>query len=128
MNQTLAHLLGDYVLQNDWEALNKTSRWLPAFTHAAKYTAAFLPVTKSPKALAVIGGTHLLIDHYRVAIPLSWAKNQIGVPQDYRYEYSRDNAGYAQDKPAWMSVWLMIIADNTLHMLINDWAVKRWSK
>lgn len=29
-------------------------------------------------------------------------------------------------KPAWMSVWLMIAADNTLHLAVNRWALRRW--
>lgn len=44
MKELIAHLIGDYVLQNHWEATKKTEATLPAVTHAVKYTAAFLPV------------------------------------------------------------------------------------
>jgi hypothetical protein len=32
--------------------------------------------------------------------------------------------GYAPDKPVWMAVWLMIICDNTMHILCNALALK----
>jgi len=126
MNELLAHLVGDYILQNNWEAQNKTKKWLPALSHVVKYTAAFVPVTRNWKALAIIGGTHLVLDHYRVAIPLSWAKNNILVPSEEKYDYTRDNAGYAPETPPWLSTWLMIITDNTLHMIINHVAIERF--
>ena len=34
MSWLLAHLVGDYVVQSDWMALNKTARWSPAIAHA----------------------------------------------------------------------------------------------
>lgn len=36
----LGHLVGDYLLQNNWMAGNKTSRWLPCYTHCLIYTLA----------------------------------------------------------------------------------------
>lgn len=44
MTQLLAHLFGDYVLQNHWMALNKTQRWWPAIVHATLYMLPFLIV------------------------------------------------------------------------------------
>jgi len=32
--------------------------------------------------------------------------------------------GYHQDRPVWLAVWLMIIADNTLHLICNGLALK----
>jgi hypothetical protein len=32
--------------------------------------------------------------------------------------------GYHKDVPAWMSVWLMIAADNGIHLAINYTALK----
>jgi hypothetical protein len=31
--------------------------------------------------------------------------------------------GYADDVPPWMAVWLLIIADNVLHIAINTAAI-----
>lgn len=33
------------------------------------------------------------------------------------------STGYHKDVPPWLSVWLMIIADNTLHLAINAFAI-----
>jgi hypothetical protein len=33
--------------------------------------------------------------------------------------------GYPPDRPAWMAVWLLIVADNTMHLMIN-YAAIRW--
>jgi len=127
MKELLAHLTGDYVLQNSWEAEEKVNSNLPALSHAVKYTAAFLPLTRNPKALVVIGGTHFVLDRFRLAKQLVWAKNQIGVPAKYRYKFSDSVAGYHKDNPIWLSTWLMIIADNTTHMLINNWALRKFN-
>lgn len=124
MKRLLAHLMGDYILQTHHEAVEKTNSWLPAATHAAKYTAAFLPLTRSPKALAIIGGSHVVLDHYRLAKHAVWFKNQFA-PEKYRPE-NLDNAGYPKETPAGLAMALMIVADNTIHMLINEWALDKF--
>jgi hypothetical protein len=119
----LAHLAGDYLLQTHHQATEKTRAWGPALAHAATYTAAYMPVTRSPKALAVIGVTHAVIDRYRLARHVVWAKNQLA-PASYRPPHTA--TGYPEDTPPWLAVWLMIAADNTLHLLLNRWALARW--
>lgn len=119
----LAHMLGDYVIQSDWMALEKTKRWLPAVAHAVSYGLPFLVVTRNPLALVVIVVTHAVIDHYRLARHVVWAKNLLA-PRSYRHPWSEcSGTGYHQDRPAWMAVWLMIIADNTMHVVINSLAI-----
>lgn len=116
----LAHLFGDYIAQSHWMATEKTKRWWPAIAHAATYTACYLPVTRSIPALLVIGGTHTVIDRYRLARHLIWAKNQLGPA---RYRNGHTATGYAEDVPPWLAVWLLIACDNTLHLAINTAAV-----
>lgn len=120
----LAHLAGDYLLQNDWMANEKTKRWLPAIVHGLVYSLPFLLITQSPWALLVIAGTHIVIDRFRLAKHFIWASNQI-VPRGFRYSWSeaKANAGYSASKPAWMSTWLMVIVDNSIHLLINTAAI-----
>ena len=119
----LAHLVGDYLIQSDWMANEKTKRWWPAIAHGVTYTLPYVVVTQSLLALLVIAGTHIIIDHYRLARHISWAKNQL-VPAAYRSKWADCIAtGYTPDKPAWMAVWLMIISDNTIHLLINTASV-----
>lgn len=116
----LAHLVGDYLIQSHWMATQKTSRMWPAIVHGVTYTLPYVFVTQSLTALAIIASTHVIIDRYRLAKHVVWAKNQIG-PKSSRPPHTA--TGYADDVPAWMSVWLLIIADNTLHLLINTAAI-----
>lgn len=120
----LAHLVGDYILQSEWMAKEKTKRWFPAWAHAVTYGLPFLFVTQSPAALAVIVVTHAIIDHYRLARHVVWVKNFVA-PKSYWHPWSEcSGTGYHKDRPPWMAVWLMIIADNTIHLLINVAAVR----
>jgi hypothetical protein len=115
----VAHLFGDYVFQTHWMATQKTSAWPPALWHGLFYTLPFLIATHSLAALLVIGLTHVIIDRYRLARHLAWFKNQFA-PKAFRPERSElKTTGYPADTPPWMSVWLMIICDNAVHIAIN---------
>lgn len=116
----LAHLVGDYLIQSHWMAVEKTSRWWPAIAHGLTYTIPYLLVTQSVLALLVIAGTHIVIDRFRLAKHVVWAKNQLA-PKPFRPDHTA--TGYPENTPPWMAVWLLIIADNTLHLLINFAAV-----
>lgn len=116
----LAHMVGDYLIQSDWMAQEKTKRWWPAIAHAITYGLPFLLITQSPLALLVIVGTHAIIDHYRLARHVVWFKNQLA-PRAFRPAHTA--TGHAADRPDWLAVWLLIIADNILHVLINIAAV-----
>lgn len=119
----LAHLVGDYLIQSHWMANEKTKRWWPAWAHALTYGLPYLFVTQSPLALATIVITHAVIDRYRLVRHVVWAKNLLA-PKAYRHPWSECSAsGYPSDTPPWLAVWLMIIADNTLHLIINTAAV-----
>lgn len=113
----IAHLIGDYVLQSHWMATEKTKRWLPAVAHAVSYGLPFLLLTQSVIALAVIIGTHAVIDRYRLARHVVWAKNQLA-PAAHRPGHTA--TGYPDDTPPWLAVWLLIICDNTIHIVINS--------
>lgn len=116
MEIILAHLVGDYLIQSNWMATRKTSAWWPAVLHGLTYTIPFLLITQSPWALLSIGGTHVVIDRYRLARHLVWLKNLVG-PRDSRAGHTA--TGYPDGTPVWLATWLMIIADNTIHLLIN---------
>lgn len=122
----LAHLVGDYLLQTDWMSKNKTSRWWPAIVHGVVYAIPFLFITQSIPALLVIAGTHVVIDRFRLAKHLVWFKNQFA-PKASRYAWKGEDfdpaSGYPKSTPDFLAVWLMIIADNTLHLIINLAAV-----
>ena len=120
-DQIVAHLVGDYVIQSDWMANEKTKQSVAAGAHAITYTLPFALITQSALALGIICGTHFIIDRWRLARYVVWLKEQ---PWPGRRPWSECTAtGYAPEKPAWMSVWLMIWADNTLHIIINGVAI-----
>lgn len=119
----LAHMLGDYVIQNHWMATQKTSKWFPAIAHGVTYTVPFFFLaTQSWLALFVICSTHIVIDRYRLAKYVVWFKNQFA-PKKFRPAVTA--TGYADDVPAFLSVWLMIILDNLIHLAINYFAILR---
>lgn len=153
--QLVAHTVGDYVLQSDWMATTKTKKSAAAIAHALSYTICFLPLAASwadlgwdPKtwlpqsvrwwAILVILVTHFIIDRWRLARYVCWAKNflapkhiEVLYPEGHpeagkTKEWIRNlpwaecsGTGYDPGRPAWMSVWLMIIADNTMHVFCN---------
>ncbi len=122
MIQLVLHLLGDYVTQSDWMANTKTKSTWAAFVHASIYSAPFFLIG-SVKAIAVIWATHLLIDRFRLARYIVFAKNFLGWPWPAWEDCKA--TGYPSARPAWMAVWLLIAADNTMHLAIN-WAALRW--
>lgn len=122
-DQLVLHALGDYVLQSDWMATTKTTKSIAALAHVVTYTLPFLLVTRSPAALAVILVTHFVIDRWRLARYACWLKNWLG-PAGSNFPWSECvGTGYHKDRPPWMSVWLMIIADNTAHVICNGLAL-----
>lgn len=190
MTQLLAHLFGDYIFQSDWMAQGKTKRSWPALAHALLYSLCFVPLCWHPdtfswaiqqmdtiyieriwqsvnvfhwKALLAIFCTHFLIDRFRLARYVVWAKNWMGPwkhwanmsvssahglnrgehlwmaredvtmssPEIFQWHYSPTlplwacPTGYPPTTPIWLSTWLLIIADNTLHLAIN-YAALRW--
>lgn len=125
-DQLVAHAIGDYILQSDWMANEKTKKSFAAIIHAICYTLPFvwLAPTMSWSAWAVMAGTHFLIDRFRLARYVCYAKNWFSSSK-WWYPWADCNAtGYHKDRPAWMAVWLMIIADNTMHVCINAAALK----
>lgn len=117
-DQILAHLVGDYILQSHWMAQNKAKQSVAAAVHAVTYTLPFAFITLSPTALALICGSHFLVDRFRLARFVVWAKN------GYAFSGQPVTAtGYHDDVPPWLSVWLLIIADNTLHLICNGAAL-----
>lgn len=122
-DQLICHALGDYVLQSDWMATHKTSRASVALLHALTYSLPFLALGPSLGAWLVIVLTHAAIDRYRLARYVVWAKEHLAPRRPP--PFAECPTGYPQDKPAWLAVWLLIAADNTMHVLING-AALRW--
>lgn len=141
-DQLVAHAVGDYILQSDWMATEKTKKNLAALVHGIVYTLPFLFLIQVWWALVVIAGTHAAIDRWRLAKYVCYAKNFLAPPRTIDNERQTtpggrvilvpkvtgiwwrswkecSGNGYPAEKPVWMTTWLFIIADNVMHVLIN---------
>lgn len=148
MEQLILHLIGDYGTQSQWMSDNKVKATWPALCHATVYSLPFFLIG-SPMAVFVIWITHFLIDRFRIAKYLVYAKNQFFSPAmsdlllGERYfgsklEMEEQDAlapqfdkwedcsatGYHKNLPPFLALWLMIALDNTLHLTINYLALK----
>lgn len=152
MVQLLLHLCGDYILQSDWMAQNKTKASWPAAVHATLYSLPFFFVFRPTLiAFLTILVTHFFVDRFRLARYVVWGKNlmgpwyrpvlifwgaglQHGTATAERTRHwvfacpmpplAECPTGYPANTPVWLSTWLLIIADNTLHLTINYLALR----
>lgn len=84
-----AHMVGDYVLQTNEEAIRKTEELKPLLTHVAKYMAAFVPVVLSSNAswkrrtlfIVFTAYLHFATDRRRWASGKAWSPKPILVDQ-----------------------------------------------
>jgi len=139
----LCHFVGDFYLQSDWMALNKNKKTFNCLVHVLFYTACFLVLTTSWKALLFIGGTHFIIDRFPAFLKrLIWWRNHFptGVYPSFQH---CNTTGYYDDSPYnsytrgpknevnelykkygrprhfFITIWLYIIHDNLLHLTCN---------
>lgn len=99
----MGHLVGDFLLQTNWMARYKTSRWDALLAHSAVYTvsvaaAAWLDgVVLGLVALALLLVSHAWLD--RRTFERWWARRIGGVTR-------------AEDQ------WLVIVMDQVFHLLV----------
>ncbi len=119
--QIFFHLVGDYILQSDWMAKNKTTNSFACGLHVLFYSVPFwFFFSPSLAAIGVISISHFLIDRFRLARYVVFVKNYIGVNKPWS---ECQATGYPPETPVFMSVWLLIIADNIIHIAINAFAL-----
>lgn len=117
MLQILLHLIGDYLLQNDWMAAHKArfnlQGWLACSVHCILYTIPFC-FFFTIETCAIILVSHFLIDKFQLALYwirfINWRKHST-------------NYGFSTKKPEWVALWLFIITDNSFHLIINYAAI-----
>lgn len=108
----IGHLVGDYILQNDWQALNKKKQCLPLAVHVALWTLSVMLFSgwmrlEWPQFVAVIlvlAWTHAIQDHTDI-IP-KWM----------------DLIGQKQFRTGPCAPWSIIVVDNVWH-IVTLWAV-----
>lgn len=104
----LAHFVGDYLLQNGWQAFGKAKgNFLnaPLIVHCLLYTLPFAPVMYfsgvSLYWLALVFGTHMVIDRrWPVVNFLKWKEGKL---HDSSFE---------------PPFWLVIMVDQIFHILV----------
>tara|TARA_R100001198_G_scaffold88437_1_gene64127 strand:+ start:222 stop:602 length:381 start_codon:yes stop_codon:yes gene_type:complete len=124
MAQLLLHLIGDYLLQSGWMAANKAKSHFAAFVHALVYSLPFLLIRPSLNAWLVIFITHFFIDRYSLAKRVAIIKNYLAPRKHWPKNGDLSDFGYHKCTPEFLAMWLLIITDNTLHLLINFVALK----
>lgn len=120
-DQLVAHAVGDYLLQSEWMAREKTRRSFAALVHCLTYVLPFLLLTQNPFTIAIIAGTHFVIDRWHLARYVAWAKNRPW-PGSVAWSQCRET-GFSPDTPSWLAGWLVIIVDNIMHVVINGLAL-----
>ena len=121
MEQLLAHLAGDYILQSHDMATNKSKSSSWCLYHAFTYTIPFLFLTQNIESLFWVCIGHFIIDRfglarYTVKLKNIWLGDLTKLNESETYN---TNTGYPKETPDYMSIWLYIITDNTLHLIWN---------
>jgi len=138
----LCHIIGDFWLQSDWMAMNKSKKSWNCLVHVLIYTSMFLFLTASWKALLFIGVTHFILDRWHFILKRAiWWRNHFPTFDYAPFEYC-DTTGYYDDSPYnsakkdevmdkfvvtrygkprlfFITMWLYIFQDNTLHLICN---------
>ena len=130
----LGHLVGDYLLQNQWMALNKSKNtmlgWIAAFVHAVSYTCAVCLIMWNwdPLWIILVFNSHFWIDkfalgeRYKKLIGSSTLKEFV-----HRHEQGLDSIHIYDDKPeitrreiieGGFAALTYTITDNTMHILL----------
>lgn len=102
MNIILGHLIGDYLFQSDWMALNKKKSNLEGFVaciiHCTIWTISMMIFIGSNNILLALGLflSHILLDRTNLVV---WYLNTFKIMPN-------------------PTMWKIIIVDNTLHLLM----------
>lgn len=105
----IGHLVGDYLLQNDWMALNKKKQILPCLVHCLLWATAVVAFSGwwSASVFAVLLATHFFQDHTNI---IMWWMTRVNRQQQFA------------TGPC--SPWSIIVVDNVWH-IVTIWAVWR---
>jgi hypothetical protein len=99
MHWICAHLIGDYIIQNDWMAQNKKKHFFPCLIHCLTYIIPFLFCHLSWLQLILIALQHYIIDRTTF---VGWFLEVKG-------------SKMFRDGP--LSPWSGVVTDNILHIL-----------
>lgn len=105
----IGNLVGDYLLQNDWMALNKKKHTFHCAVHCAVWTACVCLFAgwTSPLIVLLLFASHFLQDRTPI---IAWYMDAIG-QKSFR--------------TGLCAPWSSIIVDNVWH-IVTLWAISRW--
>ena len=113
MTQLILHLIGDYLIQNDWMALNKKRTGIKGMlacqVHCITYAVPFLLIANIWQVFFIYVG-HYMIDRWNFVTWFLSKRNSCGM----------DNFGYGGNRPSFIAFWLNVITDNSFHLIINS--------
>jgi hypothetical protein len=105
----VGHLVGDYLLQNDWMALNKKQRSFPCAVHCAIWTACVVGFAQWPLwTAAPLFVTHFIQDRTQIIV----------------YWMTKVNRQAKFAEPP-MAPWSIIVVDNVWH-IVTIWGLWRF--
>jgi len=132
MNETLTlaiigHLVGDYLLQNDWMALNKKRHSTPCAIHCALWTLSvgffsgwfFYQNLHGALIGLILFVTHFIQDRTTI---VTWWMSKIG---QYRFMQPDDFDLTDMRVIPGLGPWSIIVVDNVWH-IVTLWAVWRF--
>ena len=101
LNAIIGHLVGDYLLQNDWMALNKKQSTLHCAIHCLIWTICVCLATQctNPVIVAILFASHFLQDRTQV---VAWYM---------------DAVGQKSFRTGSCAPWSAIVVDNVFHIL-----------
>ena len=130
----LGHLVGDYLLQNQWMALNKSKNtwigWLSATVHCLLYTLAVCLFMWNFQFIWIIAVffSHFFIDKFGLGEVYMIYIKRCGL-QDYIYDVNRNS--YYQDNNTGQDMltggfraFVYAVTDNTMHLVLMFLAYK----
>jgi hypothetical protein len=118
----LGHLVGDYLLQNEWMAQNKAKNtwvgWLAAIIHCIIYTLAVCTIMWEWNLIWVIAVffSHFFIDKFAFGY---WYLKHIKGLDTYSYKMV-----YLSELRAGFNAVIYTVTDNTMHLLLMWGAYK----
>lgn len=123
MNQLILHAIGDYLIQNDWMALNKKkpgwNGFLACFVHCLTYSLPFYLIADTFQ-VSMIFLTHFIIDRWKLVDYFLAFRNWTSVnPKGALFIPDISNFGFSKDRPSLITAWLYIITDNIFHIICN---------
>jgi hypothetical protein len=126
MSWLIGHLVGDYLLQNDWQAQGKKKAHLPCLVHVSLYTLAVMLFTQWPLwAIPVIFIPHYLIDRWSF---VPWYMRLIGQGDFMKASHLQTEQYGSTWHVPWQTItdvklhiglgpWSIIVVDNVMHLV-----------